>query len=104
MPTASHIHTAPVGVDGGITFDLTLTSATTADDTWTPTTAQPATLRTAGIYVNVHSAMFPGGEIRGQLLPAVLPVTSGGGCQGSNGVLRTVVPSGGALPTTLGIQ
>jgi hypothetical protein len=54
MPTASHIHTAPVGVDGGITFDLTLTSATTADDTWTPTTAQPATLRTAGIYVNVH--------------------------------------------------
>jgi hypothetical protein len=34
----------------------------------------------------VHTAANPGGEIRGQLVPARLPATFGQGCTGSNGV------------------
>jgi CHRD domain len=65
--TAAHIHIAPVGVPGSII--VTLTGGPTV---WTGTSAaltaaQLTALQTLGLYVNVHSAAFPAGEIRGQL-------------------------------------
>lgn len=82
---AAHVHLAPPGLNGPIVFPLTITG-TTYSGTFTPTPADLVNLRTGNWYINVHTAAFGGGEIRGQLHPAVLPSTFGAGCLGSNGV------------------
>ncbi|MBO6575506.1 MAG: CHRD domain-containing protein [Rhodothermales bacterium] len=76
---ASHVHNAPVGQNGGVVQDLTAgvsvdagnrsgtfntvvdlsTNAALADAIWN-----------SGAYVNVHSAAYGPGELRGQILPA----------------------------------
>ena len=80
--TASHIHAAPAGANGGVAFGLTAVPAgpagtwNAASNTFTLSAAQLATLAASGYYVNVHSLAWPGGEIRGQLLQALpQPVT-----------------------------
>ena len=72
--TASHIHNAPVGVNGGVVFPLSTVSGGTSG-TWNAgsnvfalTPVQLAALQAGNYYVNVHSQLWPGGEIRGQLL------------------------------------
>lgn len=66
--TAAHIHEGAVGVMGGIIFPFTPFSSD-MQGTLTLTAAQVATLRAGGYYANVHSGRYPGGEIRGQILP-----------------------------------
>jgi len=67
VPTLAHVHAAPAGMNGPVLFPLALTGAgVSGDQTLTP--AQVATLEAAGLYVNFHSAAFPMGEVRGQLL------------------------------------
>jgi CHRD domain len=68
--TAAHIHEAPAGKNGSVIVPFVKTG-----DAWGPaagaklTDAQMASLKAGNLYVNVHSAANPGGEIRGQLKP-----------------------------------
>jgi len=71
--TLAHIHDGDIGVAGAVVVPLTQTpdgsgiwvvpAGTTLTDT------QIARLRAGGYYVNVHTTLNGGGEIRGQLLP-----------------------------------
>jgi len=69
--TMAHIHMAAPGVNGPVIVPL----AKTADNTWSVpagaklTAEQLAAYRAGNLYVNVHSAAHPGGEIRAQLKP-----------------------------------
>ncbi|ACB76105.1 CHRD domain-containing protein [Opitutus terrae] len=74
--TNSHIHEGAVGVAGGVVTGLGAEavyqrSGNTVTATFAGVThgGSPATLLSGGAYYNVHSATYPGGEVRGQLLP-----------------------------------
>lgn len=75
--TASHIHEAAAGVNGPVVTNLggeaeyTRTGGTTVRRTFRNVThlGDRVKLITGGAYYNIHSAQFPGGEIRGQLIP-----------------------------------
>lgn len=73
-PTMAHLHMAPVGMNGAVVVPLTLMGTTLRG---TAAVAAGSTLLgdlAAGtIYANVHSSMYTGGEIRGQMRP--LPAT-----------------------------
>lgn len=75
--TASHIHAAPAGSNGGVVAALTVTgggsagSYLPASNTFVLSPSQVADLTAGHYYVNVHSSVFPGGELRGQLLREV---------------------------------
>lgn len=69
--TAAHIHLGATGKNGPVIIPL----AKTADNVWSVpagaklTDAQYASYKAGDLYVNVHSAKYKGGEIRGQLKP-----------------------------------
>ncbi len=81
----AHIHIAPAGVNGpvtvflfgpepeGVTVNGELATGTfTADDLIGPLAGQPLSdlveaMETGNAYVNVHTLVNPGGEIRGQI-------------------------------------
>jgi hypothetical protein len=71
-PTASHIHApAPPGQNAGVILGLTVTGGTNGTITGGGTlSAQNAQhILDGNAYVNLHSDQFPGGEIRGQIVP-----------------------------------
>lgn len=78
--TAAHIHVGASGVAGPVI--VTLTETAPDSDIWavpegtTLTSSQIASFNNGELYYNVHSAAFPGGEIRGQLEPATLTMRS----------------------------
>ena len=84
--TRMHIHAAPFGVNGGVVFGLIAPDSDTNGDllidavagtifsAWdlnegngTTLGAQLPNLFNEGLYFNVHTLPFPGGEIRGQI-------------------------------------
>jgi hypothetical protein len=76
QPIASHIHIGPAGVAGPIVVPLTAPSTGNpgassgcvqgvAPDLLASIKSNPA-----GFYVNVHTTAYPGGAVRGQLVPA----------------------------------
>lgn len=69
VPTMAHIHEAPAGHNGPVIIKLTQT----ANDSFAVppnaklTASQYASYLAGNLYVNVHSAQHPNGEIRVQL-------------------------------------
>lgn len=72
---AAHIHgPAPIGVNAGVQFPFPL--GTPKIGTVGPLTAVQAIDLSSGLYyVNIHTSLFPGGEIRGQILTSGTPCT-----------------------------
>jgi hypothetical protein len=84
--TASHIHVSPKGINGPIVFDFVVPpqvsgdfqlSGTVSSSALQPRPAQGIltfedaifSIASGVAYVNVHTQINPGGEIRGQLCP-----------------------------------
>jgi hypothetical protein len=66
--TAAHIHGyAAPGVNGGVVHPLP--AGTVKTGVWNYPAADEAAILGGMTYVNVHSMMFGGGEIRGQIVP-----------------------------------
>lgn len=68
VPTVAHIHTGAAGTAGPVSIALTVSpgnAVSLAPTVLTP--AQLASLDAGELYVNIHSATNPTGEIRGQL-------------------------------------
>jgi len=67
--TAWHIHKAPAVVNGPVSHNFGAPAPSEFYYISAPFTAdQENDLVTANYYVNLHSTLYPGGEIRGQLL------------------------------------
>ncbi|MBL8298590.1 MAG: CHRD domain-containing protein [Rhodanobacteraceae bacterium] len=74
--TAGHVHgPSAVGANGPVIFNLAPTTGVTSGSvvgaTFNVTSTQAANLAAGLHYINIHSSGFPGGEIRGQLVPTV---------------------------------
>jgi hypothetical protein len=82
--TDAHIHKGAVGVDGPPVFPLTSFTSPISFSSRALTTAEEADLLVNLYYINLHTAAFPGGEIRGQLI-TLNPGGSGGGGGGGGG-------------------
>ena len=67
VPTAWHIHKGAVDSTGAVVIDFGKNFATPFTFTDTLTTEEVADLKAGSYYVNIHSAKYPNGEIRGQL-------------------------------------
>jgi hypothetical protein len=79
--TASHIHgPGGVGTNAPILFPFSGVPAATAGSiptqTFSITPTQVGYLFAGNLYMNVHTSVFPGGEIRGQLLLVPEPGTA----------------------------
>ncbi len=67
-PTAWHIHKGAAGTAGPVVFDLGTTFSSPFNFSTIALTAEQETDLLAGLYyVNIHSKIAPGGEIRGQI-------------------------------------
>ncbi len=71
--TAAHIHGSALhGSAAGVVFALPAGSPKVG--VWNYPEPLEATILEGRTYVNIHSGAFPGGEIRGQIVPLVLPL------------------------------
>ena len=67
-PTAGHIHNAPAGVNGDVVFSFEITASPITYQSVVLTQQQINELFNGRMYVNLHTAEYPEGEIRGQLI------------------------------------
>jgi hypothetical protein len=68
--TVGHIHRGPAGVNGPVIFGFTPTppASPVGPLTWAIPAAELVNLNNAGLYMQFHTQLNPGGEIRGQIL------------------------------------
>tara|TARA_R110002094_G_scaffold69802_2_gene78679 strand:+ start:1709 stop:3232 length:1524 start_codon:yes stop_codon:yes gene_type:complete len=97
--TAAHVHVGAPGSNGPVVFALSIVGNTISGSV-TPTPAQAADMQAGNWYINIHTSVVGSGEIRGQLTPATLPTTYGGGCTGSNGDVPQIGATGSAIVGT----
>lgn len=94
--TQAHVHLGATGVAGPVVFSLTENEA--GSGVWTTTatltTDQLAQLTAGNYYFNVHTAAYPDGEIRGQILAQLPPSGSA-----INTTSSTAVTSAGGTDT-----
>jgi len=69
-PTAAHIHEGAAGTNGPVIVTLVriASDAFVAPDKAMLTEAQYAAYKAGNLYLNVHSAKYPGGEVRAQIM------------------------------------
>jgi CHRD domain len=67
-PTNGHIHKAAAGASGGVIFPFSSFISPIAYTSVALDATQEADLNANLYYVNIHTAAFPGGEVRGQLI------------------------------------
>lgn len=71
-PTSAHLHLGPGGANGQILLPL---MPEPMGDAWTGlvslSSSETALVKTGGAYLDVHTAAFPGGEIRGQIVASL---------------------------------
>ena len=95
---AAHFHQAPAGQDGPVVRTLTF-NGNTASGVWRPTDPEPLTdeliqeLLAGNIYLNVHTAQYPAGEIRGQVQPGQLVLTALESLEGEPPATLTLAPN-----------
>ncbi len=66
-PTGAHIHRGAAGVPGPIAYPLNTPTTGYSAGVVTLSASDEALMFSGGLYVNVHSIAFSGGEIRGQI-------------------------------------
>ncbi len=67
--TGAHFHNAPAGINGGVVHDITGSfTGSTASGVWVPDATMLGELIASNLYLNVHTAVNPGGEVRGQVM------------------------------------
>lgn len=104
----AHIHLGYAGENGGIALsltamlDMTMQSGSfdAASNTFTLTNDQVTALMARRMYVNIHTSLNPGGELRGQLLP-IADEAFAINLSGSNEVPAVFTNGSGALALEL---
>lgn len=71
--SAAHVHNAPRGANGPIVFNLEVVTTDNRSGAFSGTRtlndAEKEAFEDGNLYVNIHSATFNAGELRGQLEP-----------------------------------
>lgn len=96
-PTAGHIHTGAAGTNGGVAFGFASPVSPISYTSPALTDAQILDLEAGRYYVNLHTAAFPGGEIRGNL---VQQATTANTLRTSDLMFTVMYPEGFVATTT----
>jgi CHRD domain/Secretion system C-terminal sorting domain len=97
-PTMVHIHDGAKGANGGVLFTLqkTITTSNVYTGKFVLTPALRAKLLKGEMYINVHTAANPNGEIRGQLYSSIREGMVANLCSGQEVAANTSTAIGAA--------